>query len=54
MISYNLACYASVLGELDDARRLLDRVFAMDASFKAMALEDPDLEAIFGVGGTFG
>jgi predicted Zn-dependent protease len=47
MISYNLACYASVLGELDEARRLLDRVFSEDARYRPMAAEDPDLASIF-------
>lgn len=51
MISYNLACYASVLGELDEARRLLKRVFSEDADFRAMAVEDPDLAAVFETGG---
>jgi hypothetical protein len=39
------------LEEWSEAQRLLEKVFAMDARFKAMALEDPDLEAIFGPGG---
>jgi hypothetical protein len=50
MITYNLACYACVLEEWSEAQRLLEKVFTMDARFKAMALEDPDLEAIFGRG----
>ncbi|GAA5119257.1 hypothetical protein GCM10023212_11090 [Luteolibacter yonseiensis] len=51
MISYNLACYASVLGELDEARRLLSEVFAKDANFRQMAAGDPDLDAVFAAGG---
>lgn len=54
MISYNLACYASVLGELDEARRLLKRVFSEDSDFRAMAVEDPDLVAFFSAGGIDG
>lgn len=47
IISYNLACYAAVLGDLDEARKLLDRAIALDSSFRAVAPGDPDLEALF-------
>lgn len=47
-ILYNLACYACVAGDVAPARELLKRVFALDGSLRNMALEDPDLEAIFG------
>ena len=47
-IVYNLACYACVLGQMEDARSLLERAFLLDPNFKATALDDPDLEAIFG------
>ena len=50
MIFYNLACYASVLGELDEARKLLARVFSEDSDFREMAMEDPDLVGVFGAG----
>jgi len=48
LIAYNLACYACVLGEMAEARELLKRAFVMDEEFKKMALDDPDLDAIFG------
>jgi len=48
MIAYNLACYACVLGEIAEAKELLKRAVVMDESFKKMALDDPDLDAIFG------
>lgn len=51
MISYNLACYASVLGELDEARGLLGRVFSEDARYRPMASKDPDLAAFFAADG---
>ena len=47
-ISYNLACYARVLGNIDEAKALLKRACEMDAVFKITALDDPDLVAIFG------
>lgn len=48
LIPYNLACYESVLGRLSEAGELLKRAFAMDASLKKRALDDPDLEPILG------
>lgn len=47
MIFYNLACYASVLGELEEARGLLERVIAEDSTFREMAMKDPDLIPVF-------
>ena len=49
-IIYNLACYACVLGEMDEAKRLLEQAFALDADFKITALDDSDLNPIFGSG----
>lgn len=46
LIDYNLACYACLLGELDDARRLLASVFARDKSWREAARTDPDLSAL--------
>ncbi len=47
LIAYNLACYACVLGDIAEARELLKRAVLMDEAFEKMALEDPDLDAIF-------
>lgn len=47
LVDYNLACYACLLGELDDARALLTEVFTRDKSWRDMAREDPDLAALF-------
>jgi len=48
-ICYNLACYACQLGEMDEARALLERAFTLgDAKqVKLMALDDPDLSPLF-------
>jgi Flp pilus assembly protein TadD len=44
-VAYNLACYACQLGQLDEARRWLDRAITLIGKqrVKAMALADPDL-----------
>lgn len=47
LIVYNLACYASVSGEPEDARRLLEEAVALDANFEEMARHDEDLEPLF-------
>ena len=46
LIAYNLACYASVRGEIAEAMELLKRAFALDGKFREMAVEDPDLDPV--------
>jgi predicted Zn-dependent protease len=46
LVSYNLACYACLLGDLAGARRLLAAVFAADKSWREIAREDDDLAAL--------
>ncbi|MBV9672849.1 MAG: hypothetical protein JO076_08515 [Verrucomicrobia bacterium] len=43
---YNLACYESILGNLDQAKAYLRASFRLDKSFREMAKLDPDLHAI--------
>ena len=40
---YNLACYECALGNFEEARRYLERSFAMDKKFREFARTDPDL-----------
>ncbi|TAG31739.1 MAG: hypothetical protein EAZ36_02850 [Verrucomicrobia bacterium] len=47
VVSYNLACYACLLGELDQARHLLEQVFARDEHWREAARTDPDLAALY-------
>lgn len=47
LVAYNLACYACLLGELSEARRLLAAVFKQDKSWRKAAREDPDLAALY-------
>jgi len=48
LIPYNLACYSCVEGNVETAAALLKRAFAMDERLKQTALDDPDLDPIFG------
>lgn len=45
------SCYASVLGDHEEAKARLARALAVDDGLRAIAIDDPDLEAIIsGVG----
>jgi hypothetical protein len=48
-IPYNLSCYACQMGQLDEARKWLERALAIGShsSIKAMALADSDLEPLW-------
>ena len=48
LMPYNLACYASQLGRLDEARAYLDKAFALGNAkeLKVKAQEDPDLKPL--------
>lgn len=43
---YNLACYRAVLGDLDSARRSLNKAIDRDPQFRSAAKNDPDLQAL--------
>lgn len=42
-IQFNLGCYACQLGELAEARRRVAQAIELEASFKILAAQDPDL-----------
>lgn len=46
IIHYNLACYYCLLGDRPNARIALTTACRMDPSFKATALDDPDLASM--------
>jgi len=46
-IQFNLACYESQLGNIDRAKAHLRRATEIDAKFRLMALDDPDLEPLW-------
>ena len=49
IMRYNLACYECQLGRLEQAKHWLHKAFELGdpEKFKAMALEDPDLEPLW-------
>ena len=47
-IPYNLACYACCEDDLEKARDLLSRAFALDPAYREIAGEDEDLEPLWG------
>src|SRR6185369_10423391 len=50
-VPYNLACYACVLGRVEEARRLLERAIEVSGEqgdeVKLQALDDPDLQGLW-------
>jgi tetratricopeptide (TPR) repeat protein len=46
VLHYNLACYHSLLGELEEAKARLRRACQIEAGLKAGARDDPDLKAL--------
>ena len=46
-IQFNLACYEAQVGSLDRAKAHLKRATEIDAKFRLMALDDPDLEPLW-------
>lgn len=48
LLQYNLACYACVEGDIAEAKERLKRAIELKSSLRLLALEDPDLEEIFG------
>jgi len=47
VLHYNLACYACLLGQMQEARRRLSLACKMDENSKAAAMEDDDLRALW-------
>jgi tetratricopeptide (TPR) repeat protein len=43
---YNLACYDTVLGNLEQAKVYLRASFRLDKTFQQLAKKDPDLQRI--------
>ena len=48
LLHYNLACYLTQLGRLDEARNSLRQAFQLNPSMRATAANDPDLEPLRG------
>ena len=47
VLQYNLACFESLLGEVEVARARLQHAFKLDPDLLLRALEDEDLEAVW-------
>jgi tetratricopeptide (TPR) repeat protein len=47
LIAYNLACYASAAGRLEEAKERLQHAFNLDKNLRAMAVEDPDFRPLW-------
>jgi Tfp pilus assembly protein PilF len=47
MTNYNLGCYTCQLGDLASAKAFVGDAIKLDAKFKLLALDDPDLEPLW-------
>ena len=47
IVFFNLACYNSQLGNLEEAKEHLARAIAIDGNDRKTALDDPDLEPVW-------
>ena len=47
MTQFNLGCYACQLGDIDQAKERVGKAIKLDAKFKMLALDDPDLEPLW-------
>jgi tetratricopeptide (TPR) repeat protein len=44
---FNIACYACQLGDIELAKTRVGKAIQLDAKFKMLALDDPDLEPLW-------
>ena len=47
MTRYNLGCYACQLGDMEEAKKLVGDAIRLDAKYKLLAIDDPDLEPLW-------
>jgi tetratricopeptide (TPR) repeat protein len=47
MTQFNLGCYACQLGDIEQAKTRVGKAIELDAKFKLLALDDPDLEPLW-------
>ena len=47
MTHFNLGCYSCQLGDIDQAKERVRKAIELDAKFKMLALDDPDLEPMW-------
>ena len=47
MIAFNLACYASATGRMEDAKERLRNAIELDMDVRMLALDDEDLRPLW-------
>jgi Flp pilus assembly protein TadD len=47
MIQFNLGCYLCQLGDIEGAKRRVEKATSLDRKFQMLALDDPDLEPLW-------
>jgi Flp pilus assembly protein TadD len=47
MIAFNLACYSSVAGRMEEAKERLQRAIKLDKDIRGLALDDEDLKPLW-------
>jgi hypothetical protein len=47
MIAFNLACYASVAGHMEQAKEHLRRAIDLDKGVRKLAIDDEDLKPLW-------
>ena len=47
MIAFNLACYASVRGRLEEAKRRIRGAIALNKDIRELAIDDEDLKPLW-------
>ena len=47
MIAFNLACYASVTGRIEEAKERLRHAIELDNDIRGLALDDKDLHPLW-------
>ena len=47
MIAFNLACYASVTGRMEEAKQRLRHAIELDSGIRGLALDDNDLKPLW-------
>jgi hypothetical protein len=46
-IAFNLACYASVTGRMEEAKKRLRDAIALDKDIRRLAIDDEDLKPLW-------
>jgi len=47
MSHFNLGCYSCQLGDIEQAKMRVGKAIELDAKFKLLAIDDPDLESLW-------